>query len=77
MSCRLGNTHIVSLQLDSDPELVGVEVCVLEHFFEGLLVLQGGQRQGSAADATMDIQRGSSFAGVGKTGELTRLCRQS
>lgn len=50
--CLLGNTYIVSLQFHSDPELVGVEVCVLEHFFKSLLVLREGQRQGWAADTS-------------------------
>lgn len=48
--CLLGNTYIVSLQFHSDPELIRVEVCILEHFFKSLLVLREGQRQGSAAD---------------------------
>lgn len=48
--CLLGNTYVISLQFHPDPELVGVEVCILEHFFKSLLVLREGQRQGSAAD---------------------------
>lgn len=48
--CLLGNTYVVSLLFHSDPELIRVEVCILEHFFKCLLVLREGQRQISAAD---------------------------
>lgn len=39
VTCLLGDTYIVSLQFYSDPELIRVEVCILEHFFKCLLIL--------------------------------------
>lgn len=37
--CILEDTYIVSLQFYSDPELIRVEVGILEDFFKCLLIL--------------------------------------